>query len=64
MNPFEAGVVGAAGLNATMARSQALKEFCTVRGRQYQFFYNPMWGHLESTAKNRRGRTIAIQVSR
>ncbi len=46
MNPFEAGVVGAAGLNATMARSQALKEFCTVRGRQYQFFYNPMWGHF------------------
>ena len=42
MNSFESGVVGAAGLNATMVRSQALKEFRTVQGQRYQFFFNPM----------------------
>ncbi len=46
MNPFEKGVVGALGLNATMARSQALKELRTVQRRQHRFFFNPMWGHL------------------
>jgi endonuclease/exonuclease/phosphatase (EEP) superfamily protein YafD len=46
MNPFESGVVGAAGLNATMVRSRASRQFCTVQGQDYQFFYNPMWGHF------------------
>jgi hypothetical protein len=46
MNPFESGMVGAVGLNATMVREQASKEFRTVQGRQYPFFYNPMWGHF------------------
>ena len=46
MNPFEAGLVGAAGLNAVMARRVAARAFRTVQGRDYQFFYNPMWNHL------------------
>lgn len=46
MNPFERGMVAAAGLNATMTREQASKEFRIFRGRQYPFFYNPMWGHF------------------
>jgi endonuclease/exonuclease/phosphatase (EEP) superfamily protein YafD len=46
MNPFEEGVVGADGLNATMVRRQALKGFRTLQQQQYPFFYNPMWGHF------------------
>jgi len=44
MNPFEAGVVGAGGFHATMARAEALRGQRTVSGQQYPFFYNPMWG--------------------
>ncbi len=44
MNPFEAGVVGAGGFHATMARAEALRGHRTVSGQQYPFFYNPMWG--------------------
>ena len=46
MNPFETGLVGASGLNATMTRAQALKGNRTVQGVPYKFFYNPMWGHF------------------
>jgi|HubBroStandDraft_1064217.scaffolds.fasta_scaffold245551_2 endonuclease/exonuclease/phosphatase (EEP) superfamily protein YafD len=46
MNPFEAGVVAANGLNATMVRGQALKQSRTVQDKEYTFFYNPMWGHF------------------
>jgi len=38
MNPFESGMVGAVGLNATMVREQASKGFRTVQGRRYPFF--------------------------
>jgi hypothetical protein len=55
MNPFESGMVGAVGLNATMARDQAAKGFRTVQGRQYPFFYNPMWGHFGDRDRNPAG---------
>jgi hypothetical protein len=41
MNPFEAGVVGASGLNAAMVRRRAEKGLRTVQGQRYRFFYNP-----------------------
>lgn len=46
VNPFEEGVVAARGLNAVMSRNVALRHSRTVQGREYPFFYNPMWGHL------------------
>jgi hypothetical protein len=46
MNPFEAGLVSAAGLNAVMTRDLAERRFRTVQSKQYPFFYNPMWNHF------------------
>lgn len=44
MNPFDEGVVKAAGLHAMMTKATANERFRTVQGREYPFFYNPMWG--------------------
>lgn len=46
MNPFESGIVSAKGLNAVMSRNVAARYSRTVQGKEYPFFYNPMWGHL------------------
>jgi endonuclease/exonuclease/phosphatase (EEP) superfamily protein YafD len=46
MNPFEKGLVAANGLNSVMSRRTASRATRTVQGREYRFFYNPMWGHL------------------
>jgi len=46
MNPFEDGLVAAAGLNAVMTRKIASRKTRTVQSREYPFFYNPMWGHF------------------
>jgi hypothetical protein len=43
LNPFEVGVTGAAGLHAVMSRGVAARGSRTVQGREYPFFYNPMW---------------------
>lgn len=42
-NPYEAGVVGAAGLHAVMTRERAARLSRKVQGRERPFFYNPMW---------------------
>ncbi len=46
MNPFEHGMVAASGLHSVMSRETAKRETRVVQGREYPFFYNPMWGHL------------------
>ena len=46
MNPFEPGIVAAGGLHAVMSRQVADRESRTVQGRDYRFFYNPMWSHF------------------
>jgi len=46
MNPFETGLVSAAGLNASMSREVVSRGSRTVQGREYPFFYNPMWAHF------------------
>lgn len=44
MNPFEFGVVSATGLHAMSTKSSVQSKTRTVQGREYPFFYNPMWG--------------------
>jgi len=52
-HPFDTGIVGAEGLNATMTRFVAEKVKRTVDGVKYPFFYNPMWSHYgDSTHEN------------
>jgi endonuclease/exonuclease/phosphatase family metal-dependent hydrolase len=46
MDPFEAGMVGAGGLNSVMSRQIAARDVRTVQGRDYRMFYNPMWSHF------------------
>lgn len=46
MNPFEAGLVGSSGFHAIMDRSIAETRSRLVNGREYLFFYNPMWSML------------------
>ena len=44
MNPFDSGVVAANGFHAMMTRAGVSDGTRTIQGRQYPFFYNPMWG--------------------
>jgi hypothetical protein len=44
MNPFDPGMVGSHAFNAVMTTEIAEKEERTIAGREYRFFYNPMWG--------------------
>lgn len=44
MNPFEDGMVQANGLHAMMTRATTEARARQVQGREYPFFYNPMWG--------------------
>jgi len=46
MNPFEEGVVSAAGFNATMTRTIAARGSRKIQDADYPFFYNPMWAHF------------------
>ncbi len=46
MNPFEPGLIGAAGFHAVMDRRVAEKGSRKVKGQNYRFFYNPMWNHF------------------
>jgi hypothetical protein len=44
VNPFEHGVVAAAGLHAMMTKADIAKGSRVVQDKEYPFFYNPMWG--------------------
>lgn len=46
MNPFEDGLVSASALHGVMTRDIAAKGTRTVQGKEFPFFYNPMWSLL------------------
>lgn len=55
MNPFEQGIIVSNGLHAIMDRSIALKESRKVSGKDYYFFYNPMWRHFGDYPEGAKG---------
>ena len=55
MSPFEKGLVAAGGFHAVMDRRIAERGQRIVQGKRYQFFYNPMWGHLGDTGSGPAG---------
>ena len=46
MDPFEPGLIAARGFHTTASRRIAQRAVRQVRGENYHFFYNPMWGHF------------------
>lgn len=55
MNPFETGLVSSVGLNSVMSRRVASRKTRTVQGREYRFFYNPMWRHFGDAGSDTAG---------
>jgi hypothetical protein len=45
-NPFEHGLVATDGLHAVMSKGIAQQGTRRVQGRDFELFYNPMWGHF------------------
>lgn len=51
VNPFEPAMVAARGLHAVMDRRIAEKRSRRVDGREYPYFYNPMWSLLGDASR-------------
>jgi hypothetical protein len=45
-SPFEQGNISASGLHGTMSKTIASKKTRIIQGKEYPFFYNPMWNLL------------------
>lgn len=61
MNPFEEGVVGAAGLNGVMTRRLAKRQTRTVQAQEYPFFSTIRCGATSGTGRS--GRPAPITMS-
>ncbi|MBA7697512.1 hypothetical protein ES703_106178 [subsurface metagenome] len=46
MNPFEQGIVAAAGFHAISDKEITKRGYRHVGDQDYKFFYNPMWSHF------------------
>lgn len=64
MNPFDKGMVRTKGLHTVMDKSIIHNnKTSTVRGIEYEFLYNPMWGFLGDTGKGKVSGTIFYNSS-
>jgi hypothetical protein len=52
MNPFEDGMVSMNGLNAVMSENIAITGYRTVQGKDFKYFYNPMWSFYGDVGNN------------
>lgn len=64
MNPFDFGMVQTTGLHAVMSKVVALKKSRTVDGKEYPFFYNPMWSFYGDNGKGKVNGTIYNTLSK
>ncbi|MHA7842793.1 MAG: endonuclease/exonuclease/phosphatase family protein [Winogradskyella sp.] len=64
MNPFDFGMVQTTGLHSVMSKEVALKKKRTVDGKEYPFFYNPMWSFFGDDGKGTVNGTIYNTLSK
>lgn len=65
MNPFDKGMIKARGLHSVMDKSVINNNGkATVRGNEYEFLYNPMWGFLGDTGKGKVSGTMYYNSSK
>ncbi|MBS1917003.1 MAG: hypothetical protein JST87_12060 [Bacteroidetes bacterium] len=43
MNPFQRGMIQTTGFHSTFDKKTAKENFRIVQGKEYKYFYNPMW---------------------
>ncbi|WP_375446294.1 endonuclease/exonuclease/phosphatase family protein [uncultured Fibrella sp.] len=55
MNPFDAGMVSAAGFHGTMSSELAIEGSRKIQERDYAYFYNPTWGLFGDLIKEASG---------
>jgi len=51
MNPFEPGMIQATGFHGVLNKSVAIKKKRRIDGKDYPFFYNPMWSFFGDFGK-------------
>ena len=63
MNPFELGMVQTTGFHSVMSKDIALKGGRSVDGKEYPYFYNPMWSFYGDHGKGDVNGTLYSQLS-
>jgi len=53
MNPFEPGMIQATGFHGVLNKSVAKKKKRRIDGKDYPFFYNPMWSFFGDEGKGK-----------
>ncbi len=58
MHPFDNGIIQSTGFHTTMDRNIAKKFTRKIGGKDYDYFYNPMWGFLGDLGRGKVSGTI------